>query len=138
MKRINNKGFSLIEILAVVVILGIVSTIGIFSVTRLIDSSKKHYYESQQNNLVLAARAYVDDHKEVLPRNIGEKKKIELKKLYDNNYIKDKIVDKNKVECYAEDGTDKNGNAVKGSYVTVIKTSQTDYSCSSIMRNGKI
>ena len=74
--KLNNKGFSLIEILAVVVILGIVSTIGIISVTRLIDSSKKHYYESQQNNLVLAARAYVEDHKEVQPRNIGEKKKI--------------------------------------------------------------
>ena len=35
--KMNNKGFSLIEILAVVVILGIVSTIGIVSVTRLID-----------------------------------------------------------------------------------------------------
>ena len=49
----NNKGFSLIEILAVVVILGIVSTIGIVSVTRLIDNSKKHYYETEQNQLVL-------------------------------------------------------------------------------------
>ena len=67
--KLNNKGFSLIEILAVVVILGIVSTIGIVSVTRLIDNSKKHYYEAQQNNLVLAARAYASDHKEVLPRN---------------------------------------------------------------------
>ena len=33
----KNKGFSMIELLAVVVILGVVSIIGIVSVTRLID-----------------------------------------------------------------------------------------------------
>ena len=81
--RLNNKGFSLIEILAVVVILGIVSTIGIVSVTRLVDNSRKHYYESQKNNLVLAARSYASDHKEILPRNIGEIQKVELKTLYE-------------------------------------------------------
>ena len=127
--KLNNKGFSLIEILAVVVILGIVSTIGIVSVTRLIDNSRKHYYESQQNNIVLAARAYASDHKEVLPRNIGEKKKIELKTLYDNKYIKDKIVDKNKIECYIEDKYDEEGKRIeKSSFVYIIKTSPTEYS----------
>ena len=125
----NNKGFSLIEILAVVVILGVVSTIGIVSVTRLIDSSKKHYYESQQSQLVLAARAYAGDHKEVLPRNVGEKKKVYLKKLYETNYLKDKIVDKNKIECYPIDKSNADGTLKeKGSYVNIIKTSESEYS----------
>ena len=128
LKKINNKGFSLVEILAVVVILGIVSTIGIVSVTKLIENSKKHYYESQQNNLVLAARAYVSDHKEVQPRNIGEKKKVYLKDLYETNYLKDEIVDKNKGKCYTEDKKDASGKVVeKASYVNVIKTTNNDY-----------
>ena len=139
----NNKGFSLVEILAVIVILGIISTVGIVSVTRLVDSSRKHFYESQQNNLVLAARAYVEDHKEIQPKNIGEKEKISLKTLYDNNYLKDKIVDKNKIECYSEDKKDDSGKTIeKGSYVNVVKTGKTDLTykgflyCSSCGENG--
>ena len=127
-KKKNSKGFSMIELLAVVVILGVLSTIGIVSVTRLIESSKEHYYESQQSQLVLAARAYTGDHREELPRNIGEKKKIYLDTLYKKNYLKDKIVDKNNKECYPVDGTDEEGKSVKGSYVNVVKISQTEYS----------
>ena len=106
----------MIELLAVIVILGIVSTIGIVAVTRLVDSSKKNYYESQQSQLVLAARAYAGDHREELPRNIGEKNPITLKKLYDTKYLKDEIVDKDKNPC----------DPVK-SYVNVVKTSKSDY-----------
>ena len=125
----NNKGFSMIELLAVVVILGVVSIIGIVSVTRLIESSKQHYYESQQSQLVLAARAYTGDHKEVLPRNVGEKKKIYLDTLYKNNYLKDKIVDKNNAECYPIDKKNPDGSIKeKGSYVNVVKTNKSDYS----------
>ena len=41
--------------------------------------------------------------------------------------MKDKIVDKNKKECYAEDKKDASGKIIeKGSYVNVIKTSKTD------------
>ena len=75
-KLLNNKGFSMIEILAVVVILGVVSTIGIVSVTRIVDASKKHFYDAQQDQMVLAAQAYAGDNRSILPRMIGQRTEI--------------------------------------------------------------
>ena len=49
----NNKGFSLIEILATIVIIGIVSTVGIVSVNSMINKSRQHFYESQKQQMVL-------------------------------------------------------------------------------------
>ena len=112
----NNKGFSMVEILAVVVILGVISTIGIVSVTRLVDNSKKHYYDAQQDQMVLAAQAYTNDHRNKLPKMVGQRSKITLKMLYDGNYIKEQINDKNKGKC----------DELK-SYVNVYKSSQSEY-----------
>lgn len=44
MKKINNKGFSLIELLAVVLILGILMTISIAAYSSIIDGSRKDAY----------------------------------------------------------------------------------------------
>ena len=130
-KIVNNKGFSMVEILAVVVILGVVSTIGIVTVSKLIDKSRIHYYETQENQLVLAAQSYTNDNKNILPKTVGEMRTITLKELRDNNYIKEEIVDQNKNKCYEEKHKekDKNGNDVEleGSRVEVYKSTKTDY-----------
>ena len=88
--KINNKGFSMVEILAVVVILGVLSTIGIVSVTRLIENSRKHYYEAQAEQLVLAAQSYANDNKNILPKTIGGTNTIYLDKLIEKNISKKK------------------------------------------------
>ena len=44
MKKINNKGFSLIELLAVVLILGILMAISIAAYSSIIDGSRKDTY----------------------------------------------------------------------------------------------
>ena len=116
-KLLNNKGFSMIEILAVVVILAVVSTIGIVSVTRIVDASKKHFYDSQQDQMVLAARAYAGDNRAILPRMIGQRTEVKLEKLYEKNYIKETIKDKNKEPCEPDK-----------SFVSIYKVSATEYS----------
>jgi len=40
----NNKGFTLVELLAVIVVLGIVLTIAVPGVTKLINKSKKNSF----------------------------------------------------------------------------------------------
>ena len=115
-KKKNKKGFSMVEILAVVVILGIVSTIGIVSVTRILDKSRQHYYETQESQLISAAQAYAANNSSIRPKNLYESKKIKLQELYDKKYIKEKILDQNKNIC--------NPNK---SYVEIYKSSKTDY-----------
>lgn len=58
MKRKNNKGFTLIEILAAVVILGIISTIAVPAVTHFIEKSRQKSYETMEKSLKDAAFNY--------------------------------------------------------------------------------
>ena len=67
--KLNNKGFSMIEILAVVVILGVITTIGVVSVSKLIENSREHYYNTQEEQMVLAAQSYANDNKNILSYN---------------------------------------------------------------------
>ena len=63
--KLNNKGFSFVELLAAVAILAILSTIAIVGVTRILDKSHEEYYKSERKNLVLAAQVYLNDVKMV-------------------------------------------------------------------------
>ena len=114
--KMNNKGFSLVEILAVVVILGVISTIGIVSVTRIIDNSRQHYYDTQNDSFIMAAQAYANDNRDALPKNMGGQNKIKMSTLLSTNYLKETIKDQDKNPC----DPDK-------SYVKIFKKNSTDY-----------
>ncbi len=53
--RLNNKGFTLVEVLAIVVILGIIGGIAITSVLSSINKSKDASYKLMINNIVTAS-----------------------------------------------------------------------------------
>ena len=53
--RLNNKGFTLVEVLAVVVILGVIGGIAGSSVLSSINSSKEASYKLMVNNIVIAS-----------------------------------------------------------------------------------
>lgn len=118
MKKINNKGFSLIEVLAVVVILGIVMSISIISIRSVINKSHDEYFKNLEQNIISAAEAFTDKNRSYLPKNVGKRKDIWLEELIENNYIK-KPKSYNKNECRDED--------IKASYVTVFKYNKTSY-----------
>ena len=117
MKKVNSKGFTMVELLAVVVILGIVSLIGIASISRLVKNSRDHYYDTQSDQLVMAAKAYANADRSILPKMIGGSNRVYLKELKKMNYIKGDIFDQNKQKC----DPDK-------SYVAIFKKNKTDYS----------
>ena len=71
MKRENKeKGFSLVELLAVVVILGLLSTIAIIGVNAIIKNAEKQHYETQKNTLKMAAQSYAQANRNVLPKSV--------------------------------------------------------------------
>ncbi len=117
MKVMNNKAFTMIEILAAVTILGIIMTVAIMSIGRILEKSKNEYYKNQKDNVILATQSFIQDNTDRLPKNIGQTVKIKLSDLISQKYLKDAIKDYDKKKCNMD-----------SSYVEVTKISQKDYS----------
>ena len=115
-RKNNNNGFSLVELLAAIVIMGILTGIGIVSVTYLISRSEKEYYKAQESEIVMAAKSYTQDNRGFLPKRVGQKNQIYLKTLQDKKYIGE-VLDRNKKKCDPD-----------RSYVQVYRYSKNNYS----------
>ena len=63
MKRINNKGFTLVEVLAVVAILGMVMVIMIPNVSNFLAKEKDTNIERLKKSIIQAGKLYVSDNK---------------------------------------------------------------------------
>lgn len=114
--RKNNKGFSLVELLAAIVIMGIFTGIGIVSVTYLINKTEKEYYKAQESEIIMAAKSYTQDNRGFLPKRVGQKNQIYLKTLQSKKYIGE-VLDRNKKKCDPD-----------RSYVQVYRYSKNNYS----------
>ena len=63
----NKKGFTMVELIAVIVIIGILATLIIPSVNVLKRKFRDDYYKKVEKNLVIAAKSYIADHKMYRP-----------------------------------------------------------------------
>ena len=115
MKILNKKGFTMVELLAVVTILGVLAIVAVPSTKYLIDRGKANYYVAQKNQIELAAKEYLKDNPQLLPGEIGGKSTIYLKDLIAHKYISN-VKNQNKKNC------DKNETVV-----TVTRISKTKY-----------
>ena len=112
MKR---KGFTMVELLVTIIILGLLTTLVITSITRILDKSHREYYESQENMLVLAGRDYFADYRSKLPKEVGETSSVTVETLINEKYI-DPVKDRNDNDCN-----------FKKSSVTAQKITDKDY-----------
>lgn len=85
----------MVELLAAIVIMGLLVGIAIVSVNYLLDKAKKEYYKAQENEIVMAAKSYTQDNRNMLPKRVGMKRQITLETLQKSKYIGD-VVDRNK------------------------------------------
>jgi type IV pilus assembly protein PilA len=91
----NKKGFTLIEILAVIVIIGIVIVIVVPTVSNIVSSSKDDSYKRTVNNIEDAAQLYITRNPSVLsslkdPTDYAE---ISLQQLVNDNLLESTIKD---------------------------------------------
>ena len=112
----DNSGFSLVELLAAIVIMGILSGIAVVGVTFLLNKAGREYYKAQESEVIMAAKSYTQDNRSFLPKRVGQKNQIYLKTLQDKKYIGD-VLDRNKKKCDPD-----------RSYVQVYRYNKNNYS----------
>ena len=74
----NKRGFTLLELLATIIILGLLTTIVIAGILPLLNRGNNEYYATQEEMLVLAARDFFTDYRSRLPKEIGETSTVTL------------------------------------------------------------
>ncbi len=96
----NNKGFTLVEVIAVIAILSILSGITISAVTKLTTNSKKKTYKNFEDNLKKASNNYLIRHNELAEE---ENLKLDAQTLIDEGFLENLTDPTNKKESCNED-----------------------------------
>lgn len=127
-KKINKKGFTLTEILAVIAILGVILAIAVPSYNSLSKKFEKAYYEKLEGSVLAAAKSYYKENAESRPAELlyssvvtfstlKTNKNIDDIKGYKSEKLKGRIIIVKKVEgydykmCYLEPNTEDEKNA---------------------------
>ncbi len=111
----DQKGFTLMEVLTVVIILVVLATIAIPTVSSIIKKTRQRYYTALEGNLKVAAMDYYSDNRSERPKYNLSTNQVSLATLVENQYMKDEVVDAS-------------GNATcASSYVRVLKEAEGKY-----------
>ena len=106
MKNIEKKGFTLVELLGVVVILGIVSGLVVLAYVNVRAQMKVAYYKSVEESLLVSGGSYFSANKENQPTIFGDEKKVTVGELVTNKYTDREIADPDGKVCNLEKSYD--------------------------------
>lgn len=96
------KGFTLVEVLGVLVILGVIMLLILPNISGVTKKSKEQLYEMQIKTIKEAGRIFVTDYANILPIENGDSFTIELKLLKDLDIINQNMQNP-KTEKYFDD-----------------------------------
>ena len=111
----------MVELLAVIVIIGILATVGTVTATNIINKARREYYKKQENLILISGKEYYSDYRSKLPKQVGGTREVTLKTLVGEKYIKP-------VEGYQNHSCD-----VEKSAVYVQKLGESNYVYSILM-----
>ena len=90
----NNKGFTLIELIATIALLAVIATISFVAISGVIQSSKNRECEALKGNIESVVRDYASDNrynKDFINGIVDYKTNINVQVLLDENYLKGPI-----------------------------------------------
>ena len=89
MKNMNNKGFTLVELVATILILGLIMGIGGYSITNLIQKNKQNSYELLINEIKEALNTYYQECRYAnIPPTCSNSGEIKLGDLVEQGFLK--------------------------------------------------
>lgn len=99
--KINRKGFTLVEVLAVVTILSIVALLITQGIMGYFKSGKDDYNNKLQEQLRIAGKSYFTNHRTELPNSVNGKRYayVTLAEIQSNNYVTKSFIDSEGREC---------------------------------------
>lgn len=68
----KNKGFTLVEVLGVIIILGAIAAIATITVNNTLKENKQNLYDIQISYIITGAKSWASSHVFELPENDGE------------------------------------------------------------------
>lgn len=83
----NKKGFTLVEVIAVVVIIALLAGISIPLVSKYMNESKIKYNEELEKEFLTIVKDYYADNPEELPRGSNFRKSVSINELQAKNYL---------------------------------------------------
>ena len=113
-RKINKKGFTLTEILAVIAILGVILAIAVPSYNSLSKKFEKAYYEKLEGSVLAAAKSYYKENAESRPAELLYSNVVTFSELKTNKNIDD-------IKGY------KSESDLKGRIIIVKKVEDYDY-----------
>ena len=84
--KTNKRGFTVVELLVVLVILGILITLAYMGVSRYLNQARSTTYEDFEKNITSGVTNYLIDHTGSIP-NEGESLVVDVEKLVCEGYI---------------------------------------------------
>ena len=92
----KNGGFTVIELLAALVIVGILTAIAIVVINNLKSKQRETYNMTQNAIFVETAKLFFEEHKDMLPQTLYSSEYITLEELYAGNYLTESFTDYDK------------------------------------------
>ena len=86
------RGFTLVEVLSVIIILGVLSVIATFAINKVIKENTQDAYNLQIEYILDGAKLWASKNVFEMPENEGEFVIITLSDLKNNGFVEDEIV----------------------------------------------
>ena len=111
----NKKGFTMIELLATIIILSILMALGVVSIQKILNKAKKSNYQDFEKTLKSSTSNYLIEHTGDIP-NIGSTFRINANDLINKGYLKT-----------LKDPEKQNADCNSGSYVIVKRNADKNF-----------